>query len=102
MTPHVGHGQSDELGKTSGPVHSDSRRVCAKVPQAGHAVAAAAADDVSLSGNPFAWMKIVDVGPDFDNLSHEFMANDHGNRDRVFRPIVPVEDVNVRPADSRA
>jgi len=75
--------------------------VGAQVPDAGHAVAAAAAHHVSFAGNQIPRMEVVDVGANLDDLSHELMTDGHGYRNRLLGPFVPIEDVNVRSADTR-
>ena len=55
-----------------------------------------------FTGYQFARMKIVDVGTHLDDLSDELMADRHGNRDRLARPIVPIVDVDIRAANSCA
>src|SRR5882762_503621 len=40
------------------------------------------------------------VGADLDHLTHEFVPDHHGNRDRLPRPFVPFEDVNIGAADA--
>ena len=49
VVPDVGHRQGDQLGERARAVHADALGVRAQVPAAGHAVAAAAADDVALA-----------------------------------------------------
>ena len=73
----------------------------AQVPDPGHAVAAPAAHHVSFAGNQIRRMEVVDVGANLDDLSHELVTDGHGYRNRLLGPFVPIEDVHVRPADTR-
>ncbi len=77
-------------------------RVRAKVATAGHAIAAAAADDVAFAGDDHAWLIVVDVVADLDDLADKFVADDHRHRDRLLRPLVPLIDVDVGAADRGA
>ena len=73
--------------------------VRAEVPPAGHAVAAAAADDVPLAADEVARLEVGDVRADLDDLADELVADDERHRDRLLRPGVPLVDVEVGAAD---
>ena len=77
-------------------------RVLAQVPAAGQAIAAAAADDVSLAADDLAGVKILDVRADLDDFADELMADDHRHRDGLLRPGVPFVDVQIGAADAGA
>ena len=64
VTPNVGHGQGDELGEGTGPIHADAAGVSAEVTASGQAVAAAATDDVTFSTDNFAGVEIIHVAAD--------------------------------------
>ena len=66
---------------------------------AGHAMPAAAADDVAFSRNKFARIEVVDVRADLDNFTDELMSDRHRYRNGLTRPVVPLIDVNVGPTD---
>src|SRR6266536_2205040 len=67
---------------------------------AGHAIAAAAADDVALTADEVADLEVAHVGAEPDHLADELVADDHGHRDRLLRPRIPAVDVEVGPADA--
>ena len=100
VPPDVGHGQRNEFSETAGPVHAHARGMRAKMPPAGHAIAAAAAHHVAFARDQFAGMKVDDVGADLDDLADELVANGHGDRNGLLRPLVPIVDVNVGTADA--
>ena len=102
VTPHVRHRQCNQFGETPRPVHAHTRCIRAQMPHACHPVAASPAYDVPFSGNQFTRLEIVDVGTGFNDLSHKLMPNGHRDGNRLLRPIVPIEDVNVRSANARA
>src|SRR5580698_757445 len=77
VPPNVGHGQRDEFSKGSRPVHAHSQRMCAQVPPSRQAVPAAATDHMSLATYDVAWIKVVDVRADFDDLADKFVPNGH-------------------------
>src|SRR5437763_13624610 len=70
------------------------------MPPPRHTVAASAAHDVRCAGYEFTRMKIVNVGADLDDFADEFMPDHHRHRDGALSPIVPVEDMNIGPADA--
>jgi hypothetical protein len=102
VPPDIRHRQRDEFRKTSWAIHAHSGRVRAKVPLSGHAVAATAANDVSFTGDEFTWEKVIDVGPDFDNLADKLVPDHHRDTYRLARPVIPIEDVDIRTANAGA
>jgi hypothetical protein len=54
---------------------------------------------VTLAADNLAGEEVGDVRADLHDLAHELMADNHGNRDRAGRPVVPVEDVEIGAAD---
>ena len=62
-----------------GAVDADALGVRAQVAAAGHAVAAAPADDVALAADDVAGREVVDVRADLDHLADELVA-DHQRR----------------------
>src|SRR5690606_26897245 len=70
-----------------------------KVTTPGHAVAAAAADDVAFARDDHAGLVVVDVVANLDDFADEFVADDHRHRDRLLRPLIPFIDVDVGAAD---
>ena len=102
VLPDVHHRQDDVLGERARAVHSHALRVRAQVAPPRETIAAAPADHVPFPADQIAGMKIRHVGSDFDNLSAEFMPDDQRHVNGGARPIVPVVDVQVGAANSRA
>src|SRR5215471_17220211 len=102
MPPQVRHRQRNEFRETTWPVHTNTGGVCTQMPHSSHTVSAPAANDVPFPGDKFTRMKVIHVGADFDDLSYKLMPNDHRHRNGLFRPVVPVEDMNVCAADTCA
>src|ERR1035438_752927 len=101
MAPDVGHGQDDILRESAGAIDSYSARMRTKMPPAGHAVAAASADDVTLPTDPVANLEVCHVRADLHNFADKLMADHQRNGDRLLRPTVPLIDVQVCAADCR-
>src|SRR6185369_8052307 len=93
---------SNELGETTGTVHSHARRMGTQMAAPGHAVSAAPTHHVAFARNQLARVKIDDVGADFDDLADEFVSYRHRNRDGLASPLIPIVDMNVGAANSRA
>src|SRR5262249_35998487 len=100
VMPDVGDGQDDLLGEGAVAPDAQADRVRAEVPAAGPAVAAAAADDVTLATDDVADGEVVDVAAQLEDLADELVADDQRRVDRLLRPGVPVGDVKVGPADA--
>jgi hypothetical protein len=100
VVPDVRHRQRDQLGKGTRPVDPDTLRVSAQVAPAGHAVAAASADDMALAADQVADVKVVHVRPHRDDLAHELVPDHQRHRDRPLRPGIPSLDVHVGAADA--
>ena len=102
VVPDIGIGNGDIFGEGAGAVDADAAGVRAQVPPAGHAVAAAAADDVALAARRSSpGVIVVDVLADLDDLADEFVADHHRHGNRLLRPLVPFVDVQVGAADAR-
>jgi hypothetical protein len=71
----------------------------AQVPPSGEAVAAAPADDVALTGDHVAHLNVVNVATERRHRPHELVPDDHGDRDRLLRPGIPIPDVHVGPTN---
>src|SRR5690606_33868865 len=69
---------------------------------AGHAVSAAAADEMAFDADDVADREIQHIRSDIDDLSDEFVADRGRDLDRALRPFVPVVDMKVRTADPAA
>ena len=72
----------------------------AQVTPPGEAIAAASAHDVPLAADQVAGMKVRDVRTDFDDFAGKLVANDQRNLDRGLRPVIPVIDMQVGPANA--
>ena len=102
VAPDVGHRQRDVFGEGAGTVHANAQRVRAEMAASGQAIAASAADDVALPANDIAREEIVDVRANLYDAAGEFVAYGHRYGDGALRPIVPLVNVDVRPANARA
>ncbi len=100
VAPDVGHGQRDEFGKGAGAIHANAGSVCTEMAAAGEAVAAASAGDVTFAGDEVADFEVGDVGADGGDFADEFVADDHGHRNGLLSPFVPLVDVDVGAADA--
>jgi hypothetical protein len=100
VPPDVAHRQHDKFRERTGTIHPDARGERAKMAAAGKAVAAAPAGDVALAADDVAGVKVVHVGADFDNLADKLMPDHHWYRDGLLRPLVPVVDMDIGPADA--
>ena len=58
------------------------------------------ADDVALARHALADLEMPHVGAEFGDLARIFVADRHRRRDRLLRPLVPVEDMHVGAADA--
>ncbi|SPF34488.1 hypothetical protein SBA4_150005 [Candidatus Sulfopaludibacter sp. SbA4] len=101
VMPHVGHRQRDVFGERTRPVDPDPHGVGAQVAASRQAVAAAPAHHVPLAADDFAGEEIRHVRTDLHDLADEFVADRHGHRDRLLRPIVPLVNVHIGAADPR-
>src|SRR5665213_225128 len=72
------------------------------MPPPGKTIAASPTYDVSLPADQIAGMKILHIGSDFDNLSTEFVPDRQRHTNRGLRPFVPIVNVEVGAANSRA
>ena len=97
--PDVGLGNGEVFSERPGSVDADAHGMRAEVAATREAVAAASTDDVALTGNDLARMKIVDVAADRLDAPDELVPGDHRHGDGLLRPSVPIVDVNVRAAD---
>src|SRR5690606_17947335 len=79
----------------------DADRVRAQVLLAGAAVAAVAADQVALGGNPLADLVARHARAERGDAADELMADHQAGLDRALAPLVPQVDVQVGAADRR-
>ena len=100
VVPDVRHRQRHELGESARPLHAEPDRVGAEMAPPGHAVAAAAADDVALAADDVARVEVAHVRADIDDLADELVPDHERHRNRLLRPGVPRVDVEVGAADA--
>jgi hypothetical protein len=100
MPPDIGHRQGNEFSEGAGTIHANTLGVGAEMPSSRKAIPATPADHVALAAHNVARIEIAYVRPDGDNLTHEFMPNGHGDRNRLLRPIVPLENMHIGPANA--
>src|SRR5437773_12274737 len=101
MPPYIRHRQRDVFGERARPVHTHALGMCAQVPASGEAVPALAANHVTLAAHDIAVRKAADIRPGFNDLADKLVPDDQPNRYRLSRPVVPLVDVKVCPADTR-
>ena len=58
------------------------------------------ADHVAFARHALPNLKASDVGAEFGDLARIFVADRHRRRDRLLRPLVPIEDMDVGAADA--
>src|SRR5688572_11685281 len=100
--PDIGHRQSEILSERPRPVHANAFGVGTQMTPARQAVPAPTTDNMSLTAHHVTRMKIRHIGTDLDDLADELMPDDHRHRNRLLRPSIPLEDVNVGAADASA
>src|SRR5271156_2031562 len=100
MPPNVGHGQRNEFSKGSGSIHTHTQRTRAQVAPSRQAVPAAATDHMPFAAHDVAWIEIVDVGADLNDLPDKFVPNGHRHRNRLLCPGVPLVDMNICATDA--
>jgi hypothetical protein len=71
------------------------------MPPSRQAVAAAAADDMSLPGDQVADFEVVNVASDLNDRADKLVSHRHRDRNGLLSPLIPVVNVNVRSTDSR-
>ena len=100
VSPDIGHGQGNELSEGAGTIDSDAFCRSAEMTPAREAVSASAAYDVAFAAHDVAWIEVADIRADLDNLADELVTDDHGLRNGLLRPVIPLVNVHVRPADT--
>ena len=66
------------------------------------AVAAITARDVALRRDPVADLQATHLDAEVDDFATEFVADGHRHRDSGARPVVPLENMDIRAADRGA
>jgi len=80
-------------------VHPKDLHVLAEVIETAPALAAGVVDHMRLGGDEGAGLQHVHPGTDRHHMPGDFVTEDPGRMDVATRPVVPVEDVHVGPAD---
>src|SRR4029079_5595638 len=99
LMPEIRHRKRDVFRERTGALDAEPDRMSAEVAAPGHAVAAAAADDVPLAADDVAGAEVAYVRPDLDDLADELVADHERDGDRLLRPGVPRVDVEIRAAN---
>ena len=99
--PDVRDRNAEVFGERALAVDADPACRVAEMAASGKAVAAAAADDVSLSADQFADLHVVHVASERRDTPDELVSNHHRRMDRLLRPFIPVVDMHIRAADRR-
>jgi hypothetical protein len=102
MVPDIGHGQSDILSKSARAIDADPFGMGTQMAATGQAIATMTADNVTFAANQVAGKEVRYIRTDFDNGADEFVPDNHRYRDGFLGPRVPIVDVQVGAADSRA
>ena len=95
----VERGHPHEFGEGAGDVDADAARLGIEMIAPAARRPAPHADHVAFARHPLADLEPLDVGADGGDLARIFMPDRHRRRDRLPRPFVPVEDVDVGAAD---
>ena len=76
VLPDIRHWQGNVFCEGAVAVDADTLRMSAEMTPARHAVATAPADQMSLTTDEIAWMEVVDVTANLDDLTDE-LVSDH-------------------------
>ena len=91
--PHI-------FGKGARNVDANPARVRIEMIAAAARRPALHADHMALTRHALADLKTSHIGPKFGDLARVFVAHGHRRRDRLLRPLVPIEDMDVGAADA--
>ena len=87
------------LGEAARTVNADADRVAAQMGTTATTVATVTAGDMAFARNAIADFEAFHFLTNTYHFTDIFMAYDHRHRDGFLRPLIPVIDVNVSPAD---
>ena len=87
--PNVRNRDDEVFREGAGPVDSHSAGFVAEMPATGEAIAADAADYVTLSRNDVPNLEVMYIAADSLNGSDELMPNRHRDRYGLLSPLVP-------------
>lgn len=97
--PDVGDGDGNVFGEGTVAIDANSDGGAAEVATSGAAITALAADNMAFAGNNFAFFDILNVAAKINDLSDEFMPDDHGRLDGALGPLIPLVDVDISSAN---
>jgi hypothetical protein len=100
--PDIRRRHRDVLGEAAVAIDADDFRVRANVCVAGAAEKTASVNDVTFGGDAITFLDVRHQAPDLGDVARELMADDKRRLASSSRPIVPVVDVDIGPADARA
>ena len=89
VTPHVHGRQGDVLGESAREIDPDTLGPGTLHAPAGNAVAAAPADQMTFAAHEVAYLEVVDVRAELDDLADELMADDERDGDVSPAPTRP-------------
>jgi hypothetical protein len=96
--PYIG-GRNDEIfGKGPGPIDPDALRARAHVSPPSHTITTPATYNMTFARDDLPNMKISHVRSGFNYFAHELVSDDHGHRNSLLSPFVPLPDVHISPA----
>src|SRR3954453_15215011 len=99
--PAVALGNNNEFFPCGGTIHTYPSRVRTKMPPPRKAISAVSTGDVSLADDEVAARKALHVIPDSINNTGKLVPDRHRHWNGILRPLIPVVDVHVSPADRR-
>ena len=97
----VGGRQDEALREASAAVNSDTLGVAAEMPPPGPAIPAMSARDVSLPSDSLSHAVVDDGRSELHDGPDEFVASNQRDGDGLLRPLIPLVNVPVGPADRR-
>ena len=100
--PDVRRGHGDVLGKAAVAIDADDPGERTDVRVARSAQQATTVNNVPLGGDTVALFHIGNETPDLHDIARKLVPHNEGRLAATLCPRVPVEDVNIGAADSRA
>src|SRR6476469_8379125 len=91
----------NKLSPGAGTIHSYALSVRTKMPPPGQTITAVSTSDVSLADDEVAARKSLDVVTGRIDDAGKLVTDGHRHRYSFLRPVIPVVDVHVGPADRR-
>src|SRR4029077_2629678 len=101
VLPRADGRDREVLREATGPMDPDDLQVVADVPEVVPALVALPAGNVAFDGHEVAVGDPLDAAAGLDDFAGDLVAQDEGGLDDALRPVVPLVDVQVGPADRR-